>query len=170
MHASGIAAHRLLTVFGACSSLVAAPAAAQPVARFSLESVVEADEFAGTTASSRPQVDRRRLARGPLGDNWQIYVRPWFRLPRPKSRLPVPPWDKELYQAGVRYERRGPVAMRVDAGYILSPIGLGLYDVRPGHQPDDRAAPRVISRRCRRSIRPVRASRLSRRPIRSAHS
>lgn len=71
-----------------------------------------------------------------MGENWQIYVRPWFRLPRPNGPgLPAVPWDKELYQAGVRYERRGPVAMRVDAGYILSPIGLGLYDVRPGMNP-----------------------------------
>ena len=71
-----------------------------------------------------------------MGDNWQIYVRPWFRLPRPNApAAPAIPWDKELYQAGIRYERRGPVAMRIDAGYILSPIGLGLYDVRPGVNP-----------------------------------
>jgi hypothetical protein len=115
---------------------VGAPAYAQSVARFSLESVVEADEFAGQSASSRPQfvIDVSLAVR--MGDNWQVYVRPWFRLPRPNApNLPVPPWDKELYQAGVRYERRGPVAVRVDAGQILSPIGLGLYDVRPGVNP-----------------------------------
>ena len=113
-----------------------APASAQSVARFSLESVVAADEFAGENASDRPQlvVDVSLAVR--LGDNWQVYVRPWFRMPRPNSpTAAVPPWDKELYQAGLRYERRGPIAARVDVGYILSPIGLGIYDVRPGVNP-----------------------------------
>jgi hypothetical protein len=122
----------------------ASPATAQspslsPVegaARFSLESVIEADEFVGENASHRPQivVDVSFAVR--VGDHWQVYVRPWFRLPRPSSpTAPVAPWDKELYQAGVQYERRGPIAVRIDAGYILSPIGLGLYDVRPGINP-----------------------------------
>ncbi|MGH9142559.1 MAG: hypothetical protein ACRD2I_15620 [Vicinamibacterales bacterium] len=113
-----------------------AAASAQPVARFSLESVVEADEFGGESVSSRSQVVIDVSLAVRMGDNWQLYVRPWFRLPRPNSpTAPVPAWDEELYQAGVRYERRGPVAVRVDAGFILSPIGLGLYDVRPGQNP-----------------------------------
>src|SRR5207253_3855919 len=71
-----------------------------------------------------------------LGDRWQVFVRPWFRLPHPSTPTgPTPPWDKALYQAGVRYERPGPIAARVDAGYILSPIGLGLFDARPNLNP-----------------------------------
>ena len=123
-------------IFAVFSVVVIQPAAAQSVARFSLESVVSADEFAGQNASDRPQfvIDVSLSVR--MGDNWQIYVRPWFHLPRPGSpTAAVPPWDKELYQAGLRYERRGPIATRVDAGYILSPIGLGIYDVRPGVNP-----------------------------------
>ena len=86
--------------------------------------------------SHRPQfvVDVSLAVR--MGDNWQIYVRPWFKMLRPTSpTAAIPPWDKELYQAGLRYERRGAIATRVDAGYILSPIGLGVYDVRPGLNP-----------------------------------
>ena len=112
------------------------PAAAQEPARFSLESVVAADEFAGENASSRPQVVIDVSFAVRFGDHWQAYVRPWFRLPRPNSpTAAVPPWDRELYQAALRYERRGPIATRVDVGQILSPIGLGLYDVRPGANP-----------------------------------
>jgi hypothetical protein len=125
-------------LFAACVFVVSVSTAgsAQSVARFSLESVVEADEFAGESASSRPQVVVDVSLAVRMGDNWQIYVRPWFRLPRPNApTAAVPPWDKELYQAGIRYERRGPIAVRLDAGYILSPIGLGLYDVRPGINP-----------------------------------
>ena len=132
-------------VFSACSAcsavcvyvlLLSTPASAQSVARFSLESVVAADEFAGENASNKPQVVVDVSLALRLGDNWQLYMRPWFRLPRPGTpTAPVPDWDKELYQAGLRYERRGPVATRVDVGYILSPIGLGIYDVRPGLNP-----------------------------------
>jgi hypothetical protein len=115
---------------------MSSPAAAQSVARFSLESVVEADEFAGENASHRPQVVIDVSLAVRMGDHWQLYVRPWFRLPRPSSpTAPVPDWDTELYQAGLRYERRGAIATRIDVGQILSPIGLGLYDVRPGINP-----------------------------------
>jgi hypothetical protein len=123
-------------IFAAFAFLRAIPASAQEAAHFSLESVVAVDEFGGENASNRPQlvVDVSFSVR--MGTNWQAYIRPWFRLPRPSTpALPVPPWDKELYQAAIRYERRGPIATRVDAGYILSPIGLGIYDVRPGLNP-----------------------------------
>ena len=130
-------------MFSACPAIsalivvvTATPAAAQSIARFSLESVVEADEFAGENASNRPQLVFDVSLAVRMGDNWQIYVRPWFRMPRPNSpTAAVPDWDTELYQAGIRYERRGPIAVRVDAGQILSPIGLGIYDVRPGMNP-----------------------------------
>ena len=111
-------------------------AAAQEPARFSLESVFAVDEFAGENASNRPQIVIDVSLAVRMGDNWQLLVRPWFRLPRPSSpTAPVPDWDRELYQAGLRYERRGAIATRVDVGQILSPIGLGLYDVRPGVNP-----------------------------------
>lgn len=139
----GTRRNRRAVFFSACAALAAlivvghtSTALAQSPARFSLESVVAADEFAGESASSRPQfiIDVSFAVR--LGDHWQIYVRPWFRLPRPNTpTAAVPPWDKELYQAGLRYERRGPIAARVDVGQILSPIGLGIYDVRPGINP-----------------------------------
>ena len=128
-----------LSAFSAVSSLVLAfalPASAQSVARFSLESVVAADEFAGENTSHRPQiiVDVSLAVR--MGDHWQVYVRPWVRMPRPNSPAAgVPPWDTEVHQAGLRYERRGPLAIRADVGYLLSPIGLGIYDVRPGMNP-----------------------------------
>jgi hypothetical protein len=124
----------------ACSAvfsvLIAGPASAQEAARFSLESVLAVDEFAGQNASNKPQVVIDVSLAMRLGDHWQAYVRPWFRLPRPNTPTgEVPPWDKELYQIGLRYERRGPIATRFDVGQILSPIGLGIYDVRPGINP-----------------------------------
>jgi hypothetical protein len=64
-----------------------------------------------------------------LGDRWIVYVRPWARLPRTTE------WDWEIYQAAVRYERGGRVALRVDAGRIASPIGLGQMDTSPATNP-----------------------------------
>jgi hypothetical protein len=136
----------------------AAPLGAQDLARYSLESVIAIDEFAGENAVNRPQIIVDVSAAVRIGTNWQAYVRPWFRLPRPNAPgQPAPESDKELYQAGIRYERPGRVSTRIDAGYILSPIGLGLFDVRPGVNPTiathisyvqplpvfDRAAPRA---------------------------
>jgi hypothetical protein len=41
-----------------------------------------------------------------LGGDWQASFRPWFRKARPTTPTgDQPPWDAQLYQAGVRYER-----------------------------------------------------------------
>jgi len=114
----------------------AAYARGQDLARYSIESAIAVDEFAGENSVHSPQIIIDVSAAMRVGTRWQIYVRPWFRMPRPNAPgQPQPDWDKELYQAGVRYERAGPLAARVEAGYILSPIGLGLFDVRPGANP-----------------------------------
>jgi hypothetical protein len=107
----------------------ARPLGAQPLARFSLDSVVAVDLFRGEGTVDRPNiiVDVTGVMR--LADGWRLYVRPWFRQPR------APEWDKEIYQAAIQYERSGPVSTRVDAGYIVSPIGLGMMDTRPGVNP-----------------------------------
>src|SRR3954452_25464841 len=60
----------------------AAPASAQSIARFSLDSVVAVDEFAGESASQHPQIIIDVSAAVRMGTNWQVYVRPWFRQPR----------------------------------------------------------------------------------------
>jgi hypothetical protein len=114
----------------------AVPASAQSVARFSLESVVAADEFDGENVSGRPQIviDVSMAIR--IGGGWQAYARPWFRLPRPATAAaPVPAWDTQIYQMGLRYEHHSHLSTRIDLGYILSPIGLGVFDTRPGINP-----------------------------------
>jgi hypothetical protein len=111
--------------------LAARPLAAQSesLARFSLDSVVAVDLFQGENTVDRPNiiVDISSVVR--LADGWLLYMRPWFRQPRTSE------WDKEIYQAAIQYERSGTVATRVDAGYIVSPIGLGMMDSRPGVNP-----------------------------------
>jgi len=116
--------------------LDAAPARAQSVSRVSFDSAIAVDEFGGENVNNRPQIIIDIAAAVRVSNNWQIYVRPWFRLPRPATpTAPAVPWDKQLYQAGLRYERSGPISTRVDVGYIVSPVGLGMLDTRPNLNP-----------------------------------
>ncbi len=121
-----------------CASIVAAssPVHAQSIERITGDSVVETDVFGGDSVSNRPQVVLDLATAVRIGDNWRIFARPWLRQARPATPTgAVPPWDIELYEAAVRYERAGPVAVRVDAGYIASPVGMGLFDWRPNTNP-----------------------------------
>jgi hypothetical protein len=132
MRKSGLA---LLLSLGAW--MTAVPAGAQtPYERISLDTTVGLDLFGGDNVSNRPQIVVDIVGTVQLGDRWQVYVRPWFRLPRPAPPTATPPpWDTMLYQASLRYERPGPIATRVDAGYIASPVGLGLFDANPRANP-----------------------------------
>jgi hypothetical protein len=113
-----------------------APVSAQSISRVSLDSQIVVDLFRGENVNDRPQVIVDISAAIRVSDTWQVYVRPWLRLPRPATPTArAVPWDKQLYQAGVRYERTGPISTRLDAGYIVSPVGLGLLDSRPALNP-----------------------------------
>ncbi|HEV3141867.1 MAG TPA: hypothetical protein VGY57_15185 [Vicinamibacterales bacterium] len=94
------------------------------------------DAFGGDNVSNRPQIVIDVSAGVRLGDHWQAFFRPWFREARPTTPGgAAPPWDAEVFQAGLRYERPGAVGTRVDLGYIVSPIGLGLLDSRANLNP-----------------------------------
>lgn len=128
---------RLAVLLVTVSWVSPVPAAAQtPYERFSLDTTVGVDFFGGENVSDRPQIIVDVIGTVQIADRWQLYVRPWFRLPRPSPPTAAPPeWDTELYQASLRYERPGPIAARVDAGYIASPVGLGLFDANPRANP-----------------------------------
>ena len=40
-------------------------------------------------------------------------------------------WNRQIWVADLRYERTGRVAVRVEGGYIPSPIGLANLTLRP---------------------------------------
>jgi hypothetical protein len=127
----------LVLLIGIASWVIPVPADAQtPYERASLDTTVGLDLFGGDNVSNRPQIVVDIVGTVQLGDRWQVYLRPWFRLPRPAPPTATPPpWDTMLYQASLRYERPGPIATRVDAGYIASPVGLGLFDANPRANP-----------------------------------
>ena len=120
----------------AAAILLASPAGAQSPEWYTVDSVISIDAFGGENVSNKPQIIIDVSGGVRLGEHIQAYVRPWFRLPRPNTPTgPVPPWSHELYQAGIRYERPGRLATRVDVGYNVSPIGLGILDTRPSLNP-----------------------------------
>jgi hypothetical protein len=128
----------VLSAFFASSALivVSQPAHAQTLDRFTADSVVAIDVFGGENVSTRPQIVVDASAGVRVGDHWQLFIRPWFRKARPTTpTAAVPPWDAQIYQAGARYERPGPIAVRVEAGQIVSPVGSGILDWRPNLNP-----------------------------------
>lgn len=113
-----------------------APVHAQTVERFTADTVIAIDTFDGENVSSQPQVIIDASTGFRVGENWQLFVRPWLRQPRPTiPGGPAPDLSVQLYQAGARYERRGAVATRVELGQIVSPVGLGMLDWRPNLNP-----------------------------------
>ncbi len=49
------------------------------------------------------------------------------------QRLNSGQWNRDLWIAALRYERPGPVGLRVDAGLIPSPVGLANVTIRRPH-------------------------------------
>jgi len=117
--------------------LAAARATAETdYARTSFDATVSVDTFRGDNVSNRPQVIVDIVGTAQLGKGWQLYARPWFRQARPTTpTAATPDWDVQMYQASLRYERLGRVSLRLDTGYIASPIGLGLFDTNPRANP-----------------------------------
>jgi hypothetical protein len=64
-----------------------------------------------------------------MGAGFEGIVRPWVQ------KSPTGEWNRQIWMAAVRYERPGPIGMRVDAGLIPSPIGLANMMLRPQLNP-----------------------------------
>lgn len=57
------------------------------------------------------------------------------------QRLQSGQWNRDIWIAALRYERAGPIGIRVDAGLIPSPVGLANLTVRRPHLNPTIAAP-----------------------------
>lgn len=122
---------RLVALLLASAIVAARPAQGQGLSRVSLDSVSAIDLFRGDGTTGRPNtsVDVSAVVR--IGNGWSAQLRPWFF----KSSATGSLWSRELYQAQLRYERGGRVATRLDAGFIASPVGLGMLDMRADTNP-----------------------------------
>jgi hypothetical protein len=109
----------------------ATPALAQ-IAPVSVDGAISVNRFFGQNAADQPDVVVDITATARLGKGWVGYARPWFR------RASTDPYafSHEIYQAALQYQKSGPISTRMDLGYIASPIGLGLLDMRADTNPN----------------------------------
>ena len=64
-----------------------------------------------------------------FGAGFEGMIRPWAQ------RQANGDWNRQIWIAAVRYQRPGPVGLRVDAGLIPSPVGLSNLMLRPQLNP-----------------------------------
>ncbi len=64
-----------------------------------------------------------------LGRGFEVTARPYLQ------RLPSGEWNRQIWIAELRYERRGRYGVRAEAGLIPSPIGLANLTLRPAQNP-----------------------------------
>jgi hypothetical protein len=117
-----------LAAFGISALLSADPAFAQPEpGQVTVEAVA-----AVTTSSAHaddPSVFLDGAATVRMGSGFDAVVRPYAR------RLPGGDWDALMYQLQVRYQSTTAIPVRIDAGIITSPLGLGTLELRADVNP-----------------------------------
>ena len=111
----------------AAIAAVASPAAsAQTIGRPAIEAVAAIST--SSDGVDDPFVVLDLATTIPIANGLDVVVRPYAR------RLPGGDWDALLYQAQIRYQ---PLArVRIDAGIITSPLGLGTLELRPDLNPN----------------------------------
>jgi hypothetical protein len=112
--------------------LAAAPAAAQQATPsvLSIDSVAEADLTTDGNGNDAKGVFLDTLVVGAFGRNVQAIVRPQIQRLANSGE-----WNRQIWVAEMRYERPGPVAFRIEGGYIPSPVGLANLTLRPHMNP-----------------------------------
>jgi hypothetical protein len=65
----------------------------------------------------------------PIGSRFGAIVRPYAH------RLTGGDWEAEMYQLQIRYQSQTRIPVRVDAGIITSPLGLGTLELRSDLSP-----------------------------------
>lgn len=110
---------------------LATPAAAQQArpAIFALDTVAAIDHGVDLDGNRVTGIVVDGVLSADLGHGFQAMVRPFLQ------RLNTGEWNRQVWIAAVRYERPGPVGVRLDAGLIPSPIGLANLTLRPHLNP-----------------------------------
>jgi hypothetical protein len=125
----------LIILVGA--SLVAAPAVAQ-TARVALDVALSADAAVDSTVNREPTATFDIFGAYRITTGLDVVARPYISRNSFTGK-----WQKQMYQLGLRYERPSDAArsglsglgVRVDAGQIPSPIGLGILENRADQNP-----------------------------------
>jgi hypothetical protein len=125
---------RLLLPLFHCSTflLVASLASAGQLARSSalaLDTAASVDQTRTFSGDNATGVILDAVMSVGFGAGFEGMIRPWAQ------RQASGEWNKQIWIAAVRYQRPGPIGLRVDAGLIPSPVGLSNLMLRPQLNP-----------------------------------
>jgi hypothetical protein len=112
--------------------MMAAPAAAQEAkpSMLSVDSSTDVDVTVDRDGNHITGVFLDMLVIAGLGKRVDAIVRPQVQRLANNGE-----WNRQIWVAELRYERPGPVAFRVEGGYIPSPVGLANLTLRPHMNP-----------------------------------
>jgi hypothetical protein len=97
------------------------PLAIDTAASFDQTRTFDGDDSSGVIVDAEMSVS--------FGAGFEGMIRPWAQ------RQASGDWNKQIWIAAVRYQRPGPIGLRVDAGLIPSPVGLSNLMLRPQLNP-----------------------------------
>jgi hypothetical protein len=111
---------------------LAAPASAQVAtpSRVAVDASVAVDETVSEGGSGTAGFIADALVSVDLGGNVQFITRPYAQRVANSAE-----WNAQVWVAALRYERPGPVGIRVDGGFIPSPMGMANLLLRPQSNP-----------------------------------
>jgi hypothetical protein len=117
---------------GILAALVASPAFAQQAtpSTFAVDSSASFDVTVDNNGNQVTGVFMDSLASVEITQGLQAMVRPQIQRLAATGE-----WNRQIWIADLRYERPGRVAVRVEGGYIPSPIGLANLTLRPHLNP-----------------------------------
>jgi hypothetical protein len=117
--------------------LLASPAAAQQArpSRLAIDSVAAVDVTVDAHAKPLEGVFLDSLSTFDVGRGFQVMFRPQVQRLVPNAQRPNGEWNRQIWIAELRYERAGRVGVRIEGGYIPSPIGLANLTLRPHLNP-----------------------------------
>src|SRR5262249_47106741 len=99
-------------------------------ALFAIDSSADVDTTVDANGNQVTNIVVDSLITADFGRGFQGMVRPWAQRVGTTGE-----WNRQIWVADVRYEHSGSVALRADAGYIPSPIGLANLTLRPQLNP-----------------------------------
>lgn len=112
--------------------LGAAPVAAQRLAApswLTLDTSVDVDRSIDANGATATGAILDAFIGVRLAPGLEFVARPWTQ------RQASGDWNRQLWLAAVRYERKGPIGVRVEGGLISSPVGLANLTLRPHLNP-----------------------------------
>ena len=117
--------------------LAAAPVCAQQAkpSRFTIDSVAAVDVTADPNAKPLKGAFLDSLSTFDVGRGLQVMFRPQVQRLAPNAQRPNGEWNRQIWIAELRYEHEGKVGVRIEGGYIPSPIGLANLTLRPHLNP-----------------------------------